>query len=74
MQTVQFSANIENGIVHIPKQYQEPMRENKLFYVSISEASKKGKFNPKTFFGAGNLSKLEIDKHLEKSSNKWEVG
>ncbi len=73
MYAVEFEAPIKDGVVHIPKDYHNlyENREVRVFIIPIKEFNKKDSFNPKDFFGLGNVSKDEIDDYIQSSKDEW---
>ncbi len=73
MYAVEFEASIKNGIVHVPKKYQEVYNQEKAQIFIISADKPKSKpFNPKEFFGVADSSKEQIDEYLKDSRDEWE--
>jgi len=74
MYAIEFEASIKNGIVQIPKEYQEVYNQEKvqIFIISAEKPSSKKSFNPKEFYGVANISKEEIDEYLQNSRDEWE--
>jgi len=73
MYAVEFEASIENGVVHIPKDYRNIYNQKKAHIFIIPIEKEKKEFDPKEFFGAGKSSKNEIDEYLNSSLNEWEI-
>ena len=72
MYAVEFKAHIEDGLVRIPKDY-ENLYNQDVQIIIIPLGKKKGDtFDPKEFFGASKFSKKEIDQHLSDSKNSWD--
>jgi len=75
MYAVEFEAPIKDGVVRIPKDYRNlyENREVRVFIMPIKN-NKKDSFNPKDFFGVGNLSKNEIDSYIQSLKDEWDKG
>ncbi|MEA2050627.1 MAG: hypothetical protein U9O56_07850 [Campylobacterota bacterium] len=65
MYAVEFQAPIENGIVHIPKQYQEIQDNKKATFVVMYN-------NDKTIVKQNNINE-ELDELFANSNNKVQV-
>lgn len=72
MYAVEFQTSIKNGIVRIPKDYQNlyNVQDAQIFVISI-EKQKKQVFDPKIFFNVANVNKADIDKYLSTRYNDW---
>jgi len=71
MYAIEFTTQIENGIVKIPKNYQNLSNQNvQVFILPIKKP--KDTFNPRDFFGVTSFSKSEIDSYLQDSRDEWD--
>ena len=71
MYAIEFTTQIENGIVKIPKIYQNlSNKEVQVFIMPIKKP--KETFNPREFFGVSSFSKQEIDSYLQDSRDEWD--
>jgi hypothetical protein len=65
MQAVEFEATIQNGIVHIPKQYKALQQQTKATFIVMYE--------PKKTLDHGNRVEEELDKLFAQSNNSIQV-
>jgi len=74
MYAVEFEAPVTDGAICIPKDYHSlyENREVRVFIMPIKKFNNKDSFNPKDFFGVANISKHEIDNHMQSSKNEWD--
>jgi hypothetical protein len=71
MYAIEFTTQIENGIVKIPKNYQNLSNQNvQVFILPIKKP--KDTFNPRDFFGVTSFSKSEIDSYLQDNRDEWD--
>lgn len=75
MYAVEFHAAIENGVVHIPQEYQSlyNIKDAQVFIIPINKSIEEKLFNPKDFFNVAHTSKGEIDQYLQSNQNEWDV-
>jgi hypothetical protein len=71
MYAIEFTTQIKNGVVKIPKLYQNLSNKNvQVFILPIKKP--KDTFNPREFFGVTSFSKQEIDDYLQNSRDEWD--
>lgn len=71
MYAIEFTTKIENGIVKIPKIYQNFSNQNVQVFILPIKKTKKN-FNPREFFGITSFSKSEIDSYLQENREEWD--
>ncbi len=71
MYTVEFEADIENGIVHIPDNFVKGKKVHARVILLIDEKTPIPSFIAKDYFGLAHESKENIDQYLTESREDW---
>jgi len=74
MYVIEFQAPIKNGLLHLPKNYQDlyESQEVQVFIMPIKKKQSGYSFDPKQFFGVSKISKDEIDQYLQDTKSEWD--
>jgi hypothetical protein len=71
MYAIEFETDIEEGVVHIPENYQSQGKIHaKVIILTQVEQRARG-FDPKEFYGVARESKDEIDAYLAETRSEW---
>lgn len=71
MYSLEFEADIENGIMHVPESLGQKGRVHAKVSILVDDGQAGGSFEPKNYYGLGNAQKQEIDAYLASSRNNW---
>ena len=73
MYTVEFDADVKDGIIQIPTEYKELNNQHlRIIALTSSNNTQTKKFNPKDYFGIANTSKSDIDNYLAVTKSEWD--
>ncbi|HEX7026316.1 MAG TPA: hypothetical protein VF268_03680 [Gammaproteobacteria bacterium] len=71
MYAIEFEADIEEGVLHIPENYRSPGKVHAKVIILTQVEQRERHFNPQEFYGVAHESKEEIDTYLAKTRNEW---
>jgi hypothetical protein len=72
VRAIEFEANIENGVIHIPKDHGiTDISHARVIVLTKEKRAPVSVFDPTEFFGASKQTKKAIDSYLQEDREGW---